>query len=149
MNTTLLLVATAFLSTSAFADYIPGRTRASAEGVLETLQATGIYKGIKEVQIIQNETDGKGVTGYVVSANGLTQSFKVEKIKAGRCAFSYLAKNQTDAELRLEDRSYTQCEIRTERMWTVEIRSRQGKETSRLVVAGDPEHFLLSQGDDD
>ena len=132
----------------ALAEYIPGRTRTSAEGNLAAREATGVYKGVTEAHVLQEETDGQGITHFTVRMPGQTEVFKVVEKKRERCADTILAQSEAKAELRLTDRSFTTCDPREEEtMWTVEIASTDA-ENSRLLLNGDAEHYYLSQDDE-
>jgi len=138
----LLFFAITFFIAPAQAEYVPGRTRASAEGNLTATEASGIYRGIQEALVTQEETDGLGITQITLNLAGSTEIFTVKNIKRERCRDTILATSESKATLRLTDRSFTPCELRGERMWTIEV----SQEDSRLLLVGDAEHYFLSQG---
>ena len=148
MRITSFVLLFATLSTFTYADYIPGRMRRSAEGILEAKEGTGIYRGVKNARMLEYYTDDKGVSHYLVQITGENRWYQVKKVKREQCEDQVLGdssgRSGEASTLSLTDRSASPCGL-AEALWEVEILTvREGQE-SRVLLAGDPEHFQLSQ----
>lgn len=139
----LLFIIVSALTTAqvSWADYVPGRTRVSAQADLRIDRATGPFERARDAKIVQLYTDGQGVTRYQVIIDGSVEEFTVTKIHAGACDTIYLAQG-VESELRLKDHREN-CQRDGKREWNAEVVTRQ-EEDSHLVVSGIPEFFLLS-----
>jgi hypothetical protein len=140
--------------TAAQAEYIPGRTRPSAEAKLVVNSADGIYKGVNQAELVQFQTDGKGVTRYDLTVNGRTETYEVLQVKEQKCGDEHVARAVDErngrGEIRLFNFLSNLCEARNnEPEWSVEVERHNPKkgEISKLNLAGAPEYFMLSQGE--
>lgn len=148
----LITLLALFPLTQAHAEYIPNRTRASAEAKLQVTKADGVYKNVREAEVVEFRTDGEGVTRYDVKLNGKVETFVIDKVQEESCGDRYVgrAKNEREGrgELRLFNFLSNLCEARNgEEGWTVEI-SRHDSDKgvqSTLELTGVPEYYMLSQ----
>ncbi|RYZ95161.1 MAG: hypothetical protein EOP11_25350 [Proteobacteria bacterium] len=150
---TLLTLLLTLSPLAANADFLPGRTRPSAEASLEAFKADGIYKGVESARLIQFQTDGQGVSRYDLVINGRTETYEVQEVKEQRCGDEHVARavDETNGrgEIRLFNFLSTLCEARNnEPEWTVKVERHQADkgEISSLDLAGIPEYYMLSQG---
>jgi len=136
-------------SPSAQGDYEPGRVRESAEGLLSTVHSDGIYRYNPSVKVTEYQTDGKGITHYLVETGQITQLFAVTTTAQKRCNVVYRAKSidshPHDSVLVMDDRSNSLCRQGAKKPWTLKIETISDRLNSQILMAGDPEHFILSQ----
>jgi hypothetical protein len=140
--------------TAAHAEYIPGRTRPSAEAALTAVRGDGMFKGVEKAELVQFQTDGKGVTRYDLTINGRTETYEVMEVKEERCGDEHVARAVDESngrgEIRLFNFLSNLCEARNnEPEWSVEVERHNPKkgQISKLNLAGAPEYFMLSQGE--
>jgi hypothetical protein len=129
------------------ADYIPGRTRPTAEAEMEAITGDGKFENIRSVQLTELSTDGKGVTHYELVLDGRSYSFTVSKASNGSCGDLYEAGEEAGIKLILRDMSFAECQFRAKHKWEAQVVDTEGGRASHLFIGGDPEHLLVSQGD--
>lgn len=141
----------ALLPTIASADFVPGRVRTAAIAKMEVLDATGIYRGVKEVTMNAVEQDGKGVIGYNLSVDGQPMKFTVTKLgKNTGCGQNIEAAGLMTMEsdrsntLIMKDMTYATCEIMVQYKWqvTVETRALHSSSVSTLVLGGNAQYLM-------
>jgi hypothetical protein len=143
-----LILAILLIATQSYADYIPGRMRLSAEGILPAEKGSGQYRGISRSRVLEYRTDEKGVSHYLVELKGSSRFYEVTKMTQQKCEDVYLAQyreeNGAVSTLRLVDRSVSTCDLTNLSIWSAELRSNGERGPSALSLAGDPEHFQMS-----
>lgn len=139
-----LLLALSF-TPNANADFIPERSRPSAEAEMQALASDGAFKGVENARLVELSTDGKGITSYELTLPGRTLRFTVSKNSNGRCGDFYEAVDRNGARLRMRDMSFAECQFRAKHRWETEVVVSNGERVSHLILGGDPEHLLLSQ----
>lgn len=127
------------------ADYIPGRTRPTAEAEMEAITGDGKFENVRSVQLIELTTDGKGVTHYELILDGKSHSFTVSKASNGSCGDLYEAGEESGIKLILRDMSFAECEFRAKHKWEAQVVDTDGERASHLFIGGDPEHLAVSQ----
>lgn len=139
----------------AYADYIPGRTRPSAEADLEVIDTSGVYRDARDVKVVEFTTDDKGISKYILTVDGNAKEFEVRKVRETDCGDVYDAREvgigteEENTTLALRDMSAAICERPVKHIWEVEVITQgEGGQESRLFVGGDPEHYQLTMGDD-
>ena len=148
---TLLVIA----SLPASADYVPGRTRASAAADCSYLEGEGPYREIQSARIVQYQTDGKGITKFTIELNHKDLlTLPVRSIFKNRCGRTFLAKtsknpafpDDPESTLRIDEISVEACRGAWPIEWRASLETETGgKEPSRLTLRGKAEYFLLSQ----
>lgn len=137
------LLAFTLTTLTAQADYVPGRVRVDAKGDLPATATSGIFDGIDRAIVLQEVTDGVGVTGYLLLAPKGELHFKVSATRNSRCGPVYTAKSDSEKgyTLSLRDSEMaTKCRLPSD--WTVDIRKGSN---SRIVLEGAPRRYLLPQ----
>lgn len=127
------------------ADYIPGRTRPTAEAQMEAITGDGKFENVRSVQLIELTTDGKGITHYELILDGKTYAFTVSKASNGSCGDLYEAGEQSGTKLILRDMSFAECEFRAKHQWEAQVVNTEGERASHLFIGGNPEHLVVSQ----
>jgi hypothetical protein len=146
MTTIITMLAAAFLNLAAHADYVPGRVRVDAKGDLSAAAASGVFKGLNRAIVLQEVTDGKGITGYLLITPKGEVHFKAGKPRFTRCGqiFSALSDSERGLQLSLRDSGPTpsrSCRLPNE--WTIEILK---GDNSRLALEGEPRRYLVTEG---
>jgi hypothetical protein len=150
MKRILVLLTLSLTPLYAFGDYSPGRVRASAEADLNRLQGNGRYENVASAHALQLETDGKGVTTFRLSLDRRPEiAFTVRAIQPNRCGRTFLASVKDEgrvSELRIDELSPAACREPGDLVWRVSLTTDEGGgASSRLVLEGNPEYFLLTQ----
>jgi hypothetical protein len=141
-----LFVLFAFLAPMlSLADYVPGRTRPTAEAEMEAITGDGRYENIRSVRLVELSTDGKGVTHYELILDGKSFNFSVSKASNGACGDLYEAGEDAGTKLILRDMSLTECEFRAKHKWEAQVVNTEGDRASHLFIGGDPEHLVVTQ----
>jgi hypothetical protein len=141
-----LTAALALSTLTAQADFKKGRVRVDAKGNLNASQSTGVFHKIKHAIVLQEVTDGVGVTGYLLLTPRGEVHFKLRKTRDSMCGPVYAAQSDSERGINLRIRdsgNYPDCRIPHE--WIIEI----SKGKSRLVLEGAPRRYMLTQGGDD
>ncbi len=138
-----------FLTHGAFADYVPGRTRASAEANLKVIAMSGIYKGIQSATMGEFTTDGIGITEYLLNLGEQSLFFRVEKIQDTDCGHIILARTAHDPTAHMKLETIESCKPPKDGGWILEVRTNHDGQESYLLLQGHPEYFPLSLGDKD
>lgn len=135
----------------AFGEYIPGRTRATAESSMTRLQGDGRYHNVKGAHAIQFLTDGRGITQFTLSFNerGGTP-YIVRSVQRNRCGRTYYAnvKNSKGrlSQLRVDETMPEICRRPGDTSWRATIVTDEGGgRASHLSLSGPAEFFLLTQ----
>jgi len=141
-----LMVAIALLAPLiSLADYVPGRTRPTAEAEMEAITGDGIFENAKSVRLVELTTDDKGVTQYELTVDGRTYAFGVNKASTGTCGDLYEAAGES-SRLILRDMSFAECQYRAKHKWEAQVVSVDGNDrASHLFIGGDPEHLIVTQ----
>jgi hypothetical protein len=144
MKTALLsmLLLTPMLS---LADYIPGRTRPTAEAEMEAINGDGKFENVRSVQLIELTTDGQGISHYELILDGKSYSFAVNKAANGTCGDLYEAAEESGTRLILRDMSFAECEFRAKHRWEAQVVDNEANRSSHLFIGGNPEHLAVSQ----
>lgn len=127
------------------ADYIPGRTRPTAEAEMEAITGDGKFEDVRSVRLIELSTDGKGVTHYELILDGKTYNFTVNQASNGSCGDLYEAGEEAGTKLILRDMSFAECQYRAKHKWEAQVVNNEGERASHLFIGGDPEHLVVSQ----
>ena len=146
----LLLTFLALMPIYAFGDYVPGRTRASAQADLVHARGDGRYQTVQSAQVLEFKTDGKGYTKFSLSLDARPEiPFAVTAIQPNRCGRTFIAiynDGGRQSELRIDESNPTACRVPGAAIWRVSLVTNEGAgKTSHLVVSGNPEYFLLTQ----
>ena len=137
-----LALALSFTTQLAHSDYVPGRTRASAEAAMEKIAGDGIHRDVDAAKLVEFYTDSKGITKYELTLKGKKMEFQVTKASGNECVSAYEAVGADGARLSLTDISLSDCESSSKYSWEASITTPDG---SRLVLGGEPEHYILTQ----
>lgn len=141
-----LFVLFAFLAPMlSLADYVPGRTRPTAEAEMEAVTGDGKFENIRSARLIELTTDGKGITQYELILDGKSLHFTVSKASPGRCGDLYEAGEEAGTRLILRDMSFAECEFRAKHKWEAQVVNTEGDRASHLFIGGDPEHLVVTQ----
>ncbi|MGZ3713127.1 MAG: hypothetical protein ACXVBE_15290 [Bdellovibrionota bacterium] len=147
---TSLAIALTTLTTTAMntaqADYVKGRVRVDAKGDLNASAASGVFKKFRRAIVLQEVTDGVGVTGYMLLTSKGEVHFKLGKVRNTRCGPVYVANSDSEPGLTFalrDSEGASTCRLPHE--WTLEIRKGN---SSRLVLEGAPRRYMLTQGGD-
>jgi hypothetical protein len=139
-----IFVSLLLASVSAHADYVPGRTRASARAAMEVISGDGVFQGSHSAKLVEYTTDREGITQYMLEVDGRLIPLKVKKFSQGHCGDTYLAEKDKTA-LMLRDMSYAECNFKTKHLWEAQLTYKEGSRVSHLLIGGDPEHLVLTQ----
>lgn len=127
-----------------FADYVPDRTRPTAEAEMEAISGNGRFKDVRSVRMVELSTDGKGITHYEVTVDNQTYQMAVKKFTGQNCSVLFEAEGGA-TRLLLRDLSLAQCDFRAKHTWEAQlIRSERGR-VSHLFIGGNPEHLVVTQ----
>lgn len=141
-----LTTALALSTLTAHADFVKGRVRVDAKGNLNTTQSTGVFKKIKRAIVLQEVTDGVGVTGYLLLVPKGEVHFKIRQARNSMCGPVYTAQSTSEKGLTFQIRdSGNNPECRIPHEWMIEIT----KGNSRMVLDGSPRRYMLTQGGED
>jgi hypothetical protein len=142
-----LVIAIALLAPLvSLADYVPGRTRPTAESEMEAITGDGQFENAKSVRLVELTTDDKGVTQYELTVDGHDYTFAVNKASTGTCGDLYEASGETGSRLILRDMSFAECQYRAKHKWEAQVVSVDGYDrASHLFIGGDPEHLIVTQ----
>ena len=146
----LLLTFLALTPLYAYADFIPGRTRAAADGDLTLAQSDGRYQSVTGAHVQELITDGRGITQFhLVLSERSEITFKVTKIQLERCGRMYTAESANAAlatKLQIAEVAPENCFQKGDITWRATLTTDEGGgKASHLVVNGTPKFYLLSQ----
>lgn len=134
------------ISLTGKADYVPDRTRPTAEAAMDAITGDGEFANARSAQLVELTTDGKGVTQYELTVDGQTIRFAVKKAANGHCGDFYEAHAiDADTQLTLRDMSYAECQVRAKHVWEGQVVKVRNGRASHLLVGGDPEHLVVTQ----
>lgn len=146
----LLLAFLTFTPIYAFGDFIPGRTRASAEAKLSVEYGDGHFEQVQSASAIQFKTDGRGYTKFAVRLNeGPALPFFVTENKPSRCGQIFVAVSEENGQhktLQIDEINPAVCGQEGPVVWRARLTTNEdGNQGSRLDLSGKPEFFMLSQ----
>lgn len=128
------------------ADFVPGRIRVDAKGDLNASVATGVFKSVDRAIVLQEFTDGVGVTGYMLLTPKGEVHFQLKQTRSSRCGPVYTAQSDSEEGITMllrDSVAKTKCRLPAE--WTIEFN--KGSK-SRLVLEGAPRRYFLTDGGD-
>ena len=133
-----------------YGDYVPGRTRASAESEMKTIQGNGRFQGVRAAKAIQFQTDGRGITQFNLQLDQRSVlPFKVTSVRPARCGQVFeatLSNNGQQLRLMIQELNPGACQKEGAVVWNTELRAEEGNTPpSKLVLSGTAEYFMLSQ----
>ena len=150
-----VLALLALIPAVSHADYRPGRVRATAVATMKVVEATGIYKGIKSVEMAAlSQDDRQGYVAFDVKVSGRATRFAVAQAELSECGDTYAANGLETlgmplvSKLSFKDMSRATCELVVTNLWekvtiiTVD-RANPGS-ASRLVLQGNPEPLMVT-----
>lgn len=149
MTRSLIILAALFIPHFAYSDYVPGRTRASAQADMSAQSGTEIYKEIESGQVVLYSTDGQGYTKLTLKLDDNSEiSFSIKGISSLPCGQVFEATSTKDGRfstLRIQESNPDLCRGIAELTWSTELSTSKGGDRSHLVLTGKPEYFLLSE----
>jgi hypothetical protein len=149
MHRILFLTFLTFTPLYAFGDFVPGRTRASAQADLHRLQGDGRYQNVTGAHAQQFVTDGRGITKFSLSLDRRPEiAFAVRSVQQNRCGRVYLAsisEDGRDTSLQITETAPT-CSRDGNTSWHAALTTAEDNgPPSRLGLEGVPEFYQLTQ----
>lgn len=151
MKRNLILIAMFLLTPLyTYGDYVPGRTRASAESEMKTIRGEGRFAGVRSAKAIQFKTDGRGITQFQVQLDQRSVlPFQVLSVRPTRCGQVFEAALSTNGQrlrLIIQELNPANCQKEGEVIWNTELRAEENQAPpSKLLLSGPAEYYMLTQ----
>lgn len=143
----------ALMGASAQADFVPGRERPAVFGEAQILQADGIYKNTKAVDVtLLSKDEVRDYTGVVLTVDGQRTRFEVQSVTVVGCGSTKIVavakkglapREDIAAEVEILDHSTRLCDDYRRYVWDVTVRPHNVRIHGLLELGvARPEHFM-------
>ncbi len=148
--TILSLLAIAVTTSSAFADFRPGRVRAGTVSDMRTVSSSGSFDRLSGARVEMNYQDGKAKpVSFTLKVEGSgAVVLPILNVSPSTCGDVYRAaangsNRMTGISLELVDYSNIKCRIFVANKWHVTVESRdEQRQKSEWKLEGQPEHLV-------
>lgn len=144
-----LALLTLTVTSSAFADFVPGRIRATSYAKMQVIEATGAFEGLTEAVLYRNTQDEAGFVSLTLKLNSVPIQLPITSVKNTGCGNFAFSENVSaeNSSVRAEfvDYSFIACRIYVDKEWKLKLEvSDKNGGLSTLSLEGEPKGLFVT-----